>query len=201
VYDSVEDQVLGPNNKTQVIMAQGLFGGWKNIVFFDHNKDVSKKTLMEVITALSLAGFPVVAVNCDMGVENRNLYSELGVNEKNPSFPHPITGTSIACFHDSPHLVKLARNHLVDHGMTIDPDEPVSKQQHATKEPIVELLTKAHLVELHAHNMTWRHLEARQADRQIVRLAAQVLSKKTYVCICEAAREGHLSSPDCSVRF
>jgi Transposase protein len=201
VYDSVEDQVLGPNNKTQVVMAQGLFGGWKNIVYFDHNKDVTKDILIQVITELSSAGFTVVAVNCDMGIENRKLYSNLGVNEQTPSFPHPVTGVKIACFHDSPHLVKLARNHLVDHGMTLNPTEPEAKQQHATKDPIVELLTKAHLVELHAHNMTWRHLEAKQCDRQIVRLAAQVLSNKTYVCICAAAKEGLLSSPDCFVSF
>lgn len=201
VYDTVEDQVLGPSNKTQVIMAQGLFGRWKNIVYYDYNKDVTKDILMEVITALSHAGFPVVAVNCDMGSENRTLYGNLGVSQKNPSFPHPVTFRPIACFHDSPHLLKLARNHVVDHGMTLNPEEPTKNQIHATKGPLVELLTKAHLVELHAHNMQWKHLEARQCDRQVVRLAAQVLSNKTYVCISEASKDGHLTSPDCNVRI
>jgi hypothetical protein len=200
VYDPVSDQVLGPFSKTQVIMAQGIFGRWKSVVYFQHNEDVTPEILSNVIQELHKSGFPVHSITCDMGQENRNLYSALGVDDKNPSFPHPVTGHQIACFHDAPHLLKLARNHLVDTGMTLNPNDPVTKQRHATKEPLLEMLNKSHLVELHGHNVLWKHLEARQCDRQNVKLAAQVLSNKTSVCLCEAKKEGHLRSKDCQVR-
>jgi Transposase protein len=199
VFDPVTERVLGPFNKTQVIMAQGVFGRWKNVVYFQHNEDITPDILSHVIEELHKSGFPVVSVTCDMGRENRDLYSALGVNEDNPSFDHPVTGHKIACFHDAPHLLKLARNHLIDHGMTLNPNDPVKKQNHATKEPLLEMINKSHLVELHGHNVLWKHIEARQCERQNVKLAAQVLSNKTSICLCEAKKEGHLRSKDCQV--
>lgn len=199
VYDPVQERVLGPFNKTQVIMAQGIFGRWKNVVYFQYNEDVTPEILSSVIEELHKCGFPVMSVTCDMGSENRTLYTALGVDDENPCFPHPVTGHNISCFHDAPHLLKLARNHLVDHGMTLNPLDERKKQLHATKDPLVEMISKSKLVELYGHNVLWKHLEARQCDRQNVKLAAQVLSYKTYLCLREAAKMGYLKSKDCQV--
>lgn len=201
VYDKVQDKVLGPGKKVQVIMAQGLYGRWKNVVYFNYNTDVTVKILNEVITALSQAGFPVVSVTCDMGIENRDLYSKLGVNDKNPSFNHPVTGQPIACFHDSPHLIKLARNHLVDSGLTLNPNDSKKYHRHATKDPLIEMISKSGLVEMHPHNVQWKHVEAKQCDRQNVKLASQVLSNKTSKCLKLASESGQLLSSDCLVSF
>lgn len=199
VFDPVTEKVLGPFNKTQVIMAQGIFGRWKNVVYFEHNQDITPDILNSVIEELDKCGFPVVSVNCDMGKENRDLYSALGVDEKNPSFAHPVSGHQIACFHDAPHLIKLARNHLIDHGMTLNPSDPARKQSHATKDPLIEMITLTRLVELHSHNLLWKHIEAKQAARQNVGLASQVLSGKTSVCLSEGSKDGFLKSKDAQV--
>jgi len=59
-------------------------------------------------------GFNVLSTVNDMGSANMGLWESLNISITNTSFPHPITNKNIYVFADVPHLIKLARNHLLD---------------------------------------------------------------------------------------
>ncbi|KAF0298488.1 Transposable element P transposase [Amphibalanus amphitrite] len=61
-YDSTDDAVYGPNDKMQVVMVRSLCSRWKQPVFFDYNKDVTKDLLHRIIAAVESAGYVVVAM-------------------------------------------------------------------------------------------------------------------------------------------
>lgn len=54
-------------------MARGLKGSWKLPVFYAFDCQMTVEILNDVITELSNAGFPVVAVVCDGGSTNRTM--------------------------------------------------------------------------------------------------------------------------------
>lgn len=194
VYDSKEDKVLGGKGKTQVVMARGLFAPWKNPVFFDHNQPMTVSILSEVIDALHDAGFEVVSIVSDMGGDNIRLYGELDVTHEHPYFLHEKSGHKIACFHDAPHLLKLARNHLLDEGLVLNPDNPSSSREEACLEPLLQLINGALGEDVSVHRLTKFHLTCYGSDRQIVRLAAQVLSLRTAVALENAGRNNMIKS-------
>ena len=61
-----------------------------------------------------------------------NFIYRLGVDETKPSFIY--NNDKVFMFADSPHLVKLLRNHFVSTGFRY-------KRAHSSKEPLVELLS------------------------------------------------------------
>jgi Transposase protein len=193
-YDEKGDKVLGGKSKTQVIMVRGLFSPWKSPVYYQHNQPVTEELLDSVITALHEAGFVVATIVSDMGTENQKLYTDMGVSEEHPYFLHPVTGEHICCFHDAPHLLKLARNHLVDQGFILNPSSPKPEQEVACVEPLQQLLKIIPGRDVTMHKVTQHHLSCEGCDRQIVRLAAQVLSQKTAVALLEAGKEKLIKS-------
>ncbi|KAF0755718.1 Uncharacterized protein FWK35_00005324 [Aphis craccivora] len=50
----------------------------------------------------------------DMGPSNLALWRYLNISNENTSFKYLNTGNSIYIFADTPHLLKLFRNHLLD---------------------------------------------------------------------------------------
>jgi Transposase protein len=192
--DMKEDKVVGGCSKTQVIMARGLFSPWKCPVYFQHNQPVTEELLDSVITALHEAGFVVATVVSDMGTENQKLYAEMGVTEERPYFLNPVTGEHISCFHDAPHLLKLARNHLVDQGFILNPNSPQAQQEVACVEPLQQLIKIISGRDLPSHRVTHLHLSCEGCDRQIVILAAQVLSQKTAVALEKAGNDKIIKS-------
>jgi Transposase protein len=192
--DEKGDCVVGGKSKTQVIMARGLFSPWKSPVYFNHNQPVTEELLDLVITALHEAGFVVATVVSDMGTENQKLYTDMGVSEDHPYFLNPVTGENICCFHDAPHLLKLARNHLVDQGFILNPSLPKTRQEVACVEPLQQLIKIIPGRDVPIHKVTQHHLTCEGCDRQIVRLATQVLSQKTAVALQEAGKEKLIKS-------
>jgi Transposase protein len=198
-YDEKEDSVLGGNSKTQVVMARGTFADWKSPVYYQQNQPVTEELLDSVIRALHEAGFVVVSIVSDMATENQKLYSEMGVSATNPYFMNTVTGEHIACFHDAPHLLKLARNHLVDEGLILNPSHPKPEQLVACVEPLQQLIKVGLGNDLPPHKVTQHHLSCKGCDRQIVRLAAQVLSQSTAVSLKIAAEDKVIKSDHCLV--
>lgn len=74
---------------------------------------MTEELLKRIITELYDMG-NVVAVISDMGPTNIGLWRELHISMEQTSFPHPKTSKNIYVFADVPHLIKLARNHLLD---------------------------------------------------------------------------------------
>ncbi|KAL4104542.1 hypothetical protein QTP88_019837 [Uroleucon formosanum] len=59
-------------------------------------------------------------VTSDMGTGDVGLWKSMAISHDNPSFSHSITGRAVHVFEDVPHLIKLLRNHFIDHGFLLD---------------------------------------------------------------------------------
>jgi len=75
---------------------------------------MTKDILISIIEQLHIIGFNVMAIVNDMGSANMGLWRTLNISITNTSFTHPITNQNIYVFADVPHLIKLARNHILD---------------------------------------------------------------------------------------
>lgn len=75
---------------------------------------MEKNLLFQIIEELHNTGFNVIAIVCDMGPTNMGLWKSLNISIDNTYFYHPIHNNRIHVFADVPHLLKLARNHLLD---------------------------------------------------------------------------------------
>jgi len=73
-----------------------------------------KDLLFKIIEELHKIGFNVISMVNDMGPSNMALWRSLNISHENTSFKHPNTGNRVHVFADNPHLLKLARNHLLD---------------------------------------------------------------------------------------
>lgn len=78
-YEPILDVVKKPTNYVQVVMARGLRKSWKQPVFYDFDCKMSKELLSQLISTLHEAGYPVLAIVCDLGPNNRKLWKDLGV--------------------------------------------------------------------------------------------------------------------------
>lgn len=75
---------------------------------------MSKELLYQIIEELHNIDFNVIAMVSDMSPSNMGLWRSLNITTTNTSFKHPKTCRNIHVFADVPHLLKLARNHLLD---------------------------------------------------------------------------------------
>lgn len=55
-YDRANDQTLDAFNYVQVVMIRGLFGSWKQPVFFDYDCMLTRKILFDIITFVENSG-------------------------------------------------------------------------------------------------------------------------------------------------
>lgn len=103
-YDTSKDEVLGPHNQMQVVMARGLFSQWKQPIYIAFDQKVTKEILFNIITELHKISYNVVACVSDCGASNVGLWKELEIDINNTSFEHPVTKKNIYMFADAPHL-------------------------------------------------------------------------------------------------
>jgi len=75
---------------------------------------MTKELLFNIIEELHKIDFNVIAMVSDMGPSNMGLWRTLNISIENKTFEHPSTSNKIHVFADVPHLLKLARNHLID---------------------------------------------------------------------------------------
>lgn len=85
-YDQSDDKVLGPFKNVQVLMARSLLCKWKQPIYYDFDKNITKNILYEIIMALENISYEVVGMVSDMGPENIGLWKELNVTHENTSF-------------------------------------------------------------------------------------------------------------------
>ncbi|KAH8248526.1 hypothetical protein KR032_000327, partial [Drosophila birchii] len=120
-YDSSADMVYQPSNHVQLAMVRGLKKSWKQPVFFDFDTQMTVDVMNSIINKLYKRGFPVVAIVSDMGPGNQKLWRQLGISETKTWFSHPANADlNIYVFADTPHLIKLVRNHYIDTGLVIN---------------------------------------------------------------------------------
>nr|CAH7745564.1 unnamed protein product [Callosobruchus chinensis] len=139
-------------------------------------------------TELFEANFIVVAIVSDMGTGNVALWRELNVgHDKNCHFAHPCDDAlKIFVCADVPHLIKLVRNHLIDHSFYVD-DYIINKDY-------FQALLKLSSTELIAHKLTQDHIiNISGSARQRVGPAVQLLSNTVAKAITYAG--GHRLMP------
>lgn len=146
---------------------------------------MTKEILEDIISELFRANFTVVAISSDMGSENIALWSKLNVgHDKNCSFHHPLDDSlKIFVYADVPHLIKLARNHLLDHGFIVE-NSIINKDYYQA------LLNISSSELTLAHKLTPHHLNLKGSMRQQVRPAVQVLSNSVAKAIEYAGENG-----------
>lgn len=98
-----------------------------------------------------------------------------------------------------PHLLKLARNHLLDQGFILNPREPKKDHKIASVQPLEELVKLAPGNDVPLHKLTRMHLAVQGTERQVVKYAAQLLSHKTSVAVHDAGEKKFIRSKDCEV--
>lgn len=176
-YDKKRDQIKGPHNYMQTVMARGLFKKWKQPIFIDFDKKMTPAILNEVIIELHKIGYTVVACVSDCGGGNVGLWKQLGISTDKVYFLHPVSGKKIFMFADAPHLLKLLRNWLLDTGFILKDGKVISRK------PLDALLQRVSTEITVCHKLTTKHLNCEKALRQNVGLAAQLLSHTTATAL------------------
>nr|AAT95992.1 transposase [Drosophila willistoni]AAT95996.1 transposase [Drosophila willistoni] len=173
-YDSSADIVYEPSDYVQLAIVRGLKKSWKQPVFFDFNTRMDPDTLNNILRKLHRKGYLVVAIVSDLGTGNQKLWTELGISESKTWFSHPADDhLKIFVFSDTPHLIKLVRNHYVDSGLTINGKKLTKK----TIQEALHLCNKSDLSILFKINEN--HINVRSLAKQKVKLATQLFSNTT----------------------
>lgn len=174
-YDVLRDEVVGPHSQMQVIMARGIASPWKQPIYIDFDKKMTKKILFEVIEKLDKIGYKTICCVSDCGGGNVGLWKALDINYENPVFNIP-NGREIVYIPDAPHILKLVRNWLLDTGFILN-DKIINKK------PLEILISKTSTELSVCHRLTAEHLTCTGPQRQKVRLASQLLSHTTATAL------------------
>lgn len=164
-------------------MVRGLFGKYKQPLYIDFDKNVTKNLLDQLIEKLHQTGYTVVCVVSDNGGSNVGLWNELDISVTSRNcqiksyFEHPVTKSEIMFFSDAPHCLKLLRNWLIDGGFQLSNGTILSAKK------ITELLTMTNTELSPTFKLTLNHLNCSKTERQNVRLAAELLSHSTAVAL------------------
>ena len=136
---------------------------------------MDKKLLDEIIVKMEQIGFKIHGIICDLG--NQRLLSELHFYDKkffcfdNPADP----SRKVRIFPDAPHLLKLARTHLIRQGFRIPlGDGTFTILGKRDLQKVLDVEAHCELKKLHRFSKS--HLRVESHDCQNVRLAAQVFS-------------------------
>lgn len=140
---------------------------------------MTKDIITNIISNLYEAGYIVVAICSDMGQRNMCLWSELNISFINSCFIiHPCNKLlKVFGFADVPHLIKLARNHLIDQGFLIN-----NKEVNRSCFDILLSLCSENDLKI-AHKLTKYHLEIKGSQRQKVYPAVQLFSNRVSKAI------------------
>lgn len=94
-FDSLKDEIVGPHSRLQAVMVRGLFKNWKQLIYVDFDKNMTKIILDNLVSRLAEIGYRVVACVCDMGAANQGLWKEYEVNPTKTWFYNPRTSERI----------------------------------------------------------------------------------------------------------
>uniref|UniRef100_A0A1Y1K8E2 THAP-type domain-containing protein n=2 Tax=Photinus pyralis TaxID=7054 RepID=A0A1Y1K8E2_PHOPY len=123
-YEKSNHHLLGPYKFVQIIMAKGLCANWKQPVYMEFDREITKEILCEVITALDKISFNVVAIVDDW---DGTMLTPLAISKTSFTFAHPCTQLPIFYFPDAVHLLKLLRVWLLETGFLLPRGELVGK--------------------------------------------------------------------------
>ena len=126
----------------------------------------------------------------DLGGGNRSVHNELNVNHINTWFTNPYNSEPVYMFADVPHLIKLIRNHFVDHGFIVNEKE-INK---TIIEDLLDVTTTSDLTI--THKISKESLNVQRAARQKVKLATKLFSHTISMAITRCGTMGTLKQPN-----
>jgi len=174
-YDTLQDEVIGPHNQMQVVMARGIASPWKQPVYVDFDKKMTKDILFSFINELDQIGFKVICCTSDCGGGNIGLWRTLNISYDQPVFCIP-NGRNIVFIPDAPHVLKRVRNWLLDTGFNLG-GKIINKQ------PLEALVSMASTELSVCHKLSQEHLTCEGSQRQKVKLATQLISHTTSTAL------------------
>lgn len=191
--DKKKQKVIGPHRSCQVALLRGLFSKWKQPIFFSYDTALQPETIFDIIGQLYEVGFIVVAVVHDMGPTNMVVWKKLSIGtEENEKcyINHPSNeDLKVFFFADAPHLLKLIRNHFLDSGYILH-GKSISTQS------VKEVLKFSNEDYKLTPKLTVDHLNVEGVQRQIVKLAAQLLLNTVSCAIQHLKNKNLISAVD-----
>ncbi len=174
-YHGATKRVYGPCNKLQVAIIRGVTCSWKQLIYFDFDCTMSKKIFEAIVTSVERdTGGEVCAVAFDLG--NKTFVSSFGLTEDHHWIASPCDSErKIYVFPDTPHMLKLCRNHILDEGIRLPP----AHVDTLTRSDFIDLMDKDNSEFKMAWKLTPLHVTCTGSERQRVYLAAQLLSRTT----------------------
>lgn len=172
-YEKKEDEIVGPFSLMQVVMARGLFDKWKQPVYIGFDTKMTAELFHTIVLKLEEVNFSVVACVCDCGASNQGLWKNLEISASKPYLDVPNKKEKIYFFADVPHTLKLLRNWFIDTGFILQDGSNIRKNC------VEELLNITNSEVSSCHKLSEMHIKCEKAQRQNVRLAAQLFSNTT----------------------
>lgn len=80
-----EQKIYGPHRTSQVVMARGLIGNWRQPIYYDFDQPMTTEILFEIMTQLQETGYTVVAVTSDLGSTNTRLWKSMNIGVEIPN--------------------------------------------------------------------------------------------------------------------
>lgn len=192
-YDRGADRIYNKSSNVQVIMAQGILYNWVQPLYYGYDQRVTKDLLCSIITATEKTGFPVHGVVCDLSGANQGLWRSLGISRSSTSFENPHDpNRKVHVFADPPHLLKLVRNNLIDHGIE-------TAYGTANSDPLYEVIRYQKGDLKMTPRLSELNLCVKGPMRQNVKLAAQLLSESMAKAIQKMAKCGDIKSKNWAV--
>lgn len=139
------------------------------------NAEEKASLLGMVITAITQTNAIIINVTCDGLVTNFAMFRRFGASFKPDNlktyFPNPVDGSRIYIMLDACHMLKLARNCILNQKKITDGDKQSIEWLHF--ERLVQVRTRDSFI---THKLTKKHIEC-ENYKQKVSLAAQTLSR------------------------
>ena len=170
------------------VMAVGLASKWKYPLGFHFAESVMQSSavaevIQRSITMVQAKGFIVKGITSDQGSNLVRAFKLLGYAPGNPTIN--VDGHQYVVFRDPPHLLKCARNFLLNNDVRVPGFEAHAKWQH-----VIDFYNADSLRSIKfAPRVTARHVfDLKFANKMKVNLAAQVLSNS-----CAAALDATIA--------
>lgn len=111
-------------NGLMVFMLRSIFGGWSQVIGHHFrgptlDNDKRETLLMNYLSALHTAGIECKVIVCDQAPSHISLFKSLGVTGLTPYFRNPFTDARTYVVFDPPHLIKSARNNLMQNDFLV----------------------------------------------------------------------------------
>lgn len=188
--DKGNGKSFNPALNVLTLMVKGIYNNWKQpLAYFFVNTTCSPNDLKNIIiTAINKCNninLNIIGIVNDMGSSNIKVSNLLHITPERPYFVHHFK--KVFYFFDTSHLIKAARNNLMNHEVHFDNKiadwKYIESIYHSEKDNINKLAPK----------LTKSHIYPLRTEKMKVKLATQVLSHSVSAAINFSVTSGNLS--------